>query len=210
MISTHTLASAPAIDLKKTRPLPLSKTPSIEFGQSPKQQLPYSNPKQNPEQRLLNQHLDQVIEQQISQVTDNPTETHEYKPLAVANPPVEPLLELLDLDETINPRPTFHAYKPLALAQNKGSNQANEQHPSQPFALAEKSSSLDIQLLTEHSSALLIDPAEQFKIILQNLLKTTPQVNPLYWIENSPALAATQVASATSTPNLAWQESLWF
>lgn len=211
MIASSTLAPNPALDLKTTRTLPLSNTPSLEFGKSAKQQhsLPQSNTEDPVEQQTLNQHLGQVIEQQITQVTDTPAEVHSYKPLALGQTQPEPLIELLDLDDTINPDTKLHQHKPLALGQHPNSS-SHELHQHKPLALNDKASSLDIQLLTENSSAILIDPNEQFLNILQTLLKNTSQENPLYWIENNIPASATQVATEANKPNLAWQESLWF
>lgn len=212
MISSSTLNSATVLDLKTTRPLPLNDASALDFQKSSKQkaQLPHSVPENDLEHQQLNQHVNQVVEQQVSQVNANPIEIHQHKPLALNLNSTEPLLELIDLDDTINPQPSLHQHKPLALGQNTvSSSTAAQQH--QPAALVDKPSSLDIQLLTEQGSALLIDPTEQLMNILQNLLKNTSQENPLYWIENNPSPAATEVAQPTATkPNLAWQESLWF
>ncbi|MFZ1388517.1 MAG: hypothetical protein WBP46_05475 [Thiolinea sp.] len=214
MISSSSLVSTPTIELKHTRPLPLSKAPSLEFGKSSDQQtqLPHNAPEQNPQQQQLKQHFGQVIGQQVNQVSDNPVTVQQHKPLDLTKTPTEPLLELIDLDSTLNPSTKLHQHKPLALSSTNSNIQLTELHTHKPLALGEpSSSSLDIQLLTEHSTALLIDPIEQLTNILQNLLKTTSQENPLYWIENRLPSAATQVASSTATaPNLAWQDSLWF
>lgn len=213
MISSSSLVSTPAIDLKRTAPLPFSKAPSLDFGKSSdqQQQLPRDAPEQNPQQQQLKQHFGQVIGQQVNQVSDTPTPVQQHKPLPLTKTPAEPLLELIDLDETLNPSTKLHQHKPLALGSTNSNTQLNELHTHKPLALGEPSSSLDIQLLTEHSTALLIDPIEQLTNILQNLLKTTSQENPLYWIENKLPSTATQVASSTATaPNLAWQDSLWF
>ncbi|WP_298609444.1 hypothetical protein [uncultured Thiothrix sp.] len=210
MISSSTLAPSKAIDLKTARSVPLSDAASIDFGKSSKQpSLPQSNTDSNAEQQVLNQHIGQVLEQQINQVTDHPTEIKPQQPLALNHPKAEPLIELLDLDAPLNSDLQLHQHKPLALKQSTN-NPASALHPHKPLALNDKPSSLDIQLLTENSSALLIDPNEQFLNILQNLLKNTSQENPLYWIENNPPTTATQVATEVSKPNLAWQESLWF
>ncbi|MFI0400320.1 MAG: hypothetical protein ACH34X_14615 [Thiolinea sp.] len=218
MISSSTLnpATTPAVDLKHTRPLPLSNAASLEFGKSNhRPSLPNSNPESNDQQQLLNEHVNQVVEQQIGNITAEetaPTKLHPPHKLLALTTKAELSLELIDLDDTINPSsPKLHQHKPLALGQNS-TNSASELHYYKPLALTEKSSSTDIQLLTEHSSALLLDPTKQFANILQELLNKTSQENPLYWIENKPSAAATQVASAnnTPTPDLAWQESLWF
>lgn len=210
MISSSTLVPNKAIDLKPARSLPLSDAPSIDFGKSNKQQsLPQSSPEGTAEQQVLNQHIGQVLEQQINQVTDNPTEVKPQQSLALNHPRAELLIELLDLEAPLNPDLQLHQNKSLALNQQPN-NAASELHQHKPLALNDKPSSLDIQLLTENSSAFLIDPNEQFLNILQNLLKNTSQENPLYWIENNSPASATQVATEVSKPNLAWQESLWF
>lgn len=230
MISSSTLALAPKIDFKHTRPLPLGEVASLDLGKSKQQQLPNSFAEQGSQQQALNQHVDQIIEQQVSQISDRettkPSQPHQHRPLAVAH--AEPLLELIDLDQTLNPSTTRpHQHKPLALGQNtsiahpNGSalhqhkpldlsqNVANSASEYKPLAL-NKTSGWDIQLLTEQSSAMLKEPAEQFERILQTLLQNTSQENPLYWLENNTS-AATQVAAKDApAPDLAWQESLWF
>lgn len=213
MISSSSLAPSQALDLKSTRSLQNSKVPNLEFGQATKQQqsLLHSHTENSAEQQVLHEHLAQVIEQHINQVTDNPSEIHLYKPLAINTPKAETetdsLIELIDLESL--GETNLHQTKPLALGQQTG-NARSELHHYKPLALNEKSSSLDIQLLTENSTALLIDPQEQFLKILQTLLKNTQQEPPLYRLENPPPSNATQVATDVSQPNLAWQASLWF
>lgn len=222
MISSKPLA-APSLELKQTRPLALSKLPNLAFEKSTKQSsLPLSDLEQNAKQQRLNQHVNQVVEQQVEQITDTPISAQQpqpsqHKPLSLNSNPVErpehpEALELLDLDQSMNSGPS---HRPLALGSttNTATPTPRSAEPSQhkPLALAEKPSSLDVQLLTEHNSALLLDPSQQFRAILQNLLDNTPQENPLYWLDNMPSAAATQVANpGTQTPNLAWQASLWF
>jgi len=209
MISSSTLSPSPALDLKKTRPLPLGNATSLDFGKSTQRHnLPHSGSEQNDQQQLLKQHIDQMVEQQVNQITDEPAPArlHQHKPLAVTKPSIE--LELIDLD---SPKSTqTHSHKPLPLGSS--TSNSTELHQHKPLDLNSKAnSSLDIQLLSEHNTALLIDPIEQLTNILQSLLKNTSQENPLYWIENNPPAAATQVATAsTTTPSLAWQDSLWF
>ncbi|HMT92283.1 hypothetical protein [uncultured Thiothrix sp.] len=211
MISSSTLAPSKAIDLKTVRSLPLTNTPSIEFGKSTKQylSLPQSNSEENAKQQALNQQVGQVVEQQINQITDTPTEAQPQRPLALNTPQTDPLIELLDFVDETNSDTKLPQRNPLELGKSP-SNTASELHGYKPLELNDKLSSLDIQLLTENSSALLINPNQQFLTILQNLLHTNNQKTPLYWIEHNLPANATQVATEGGKPNLAWQESLWF
>lgn len=217
MISSKPL-TAPNIELKQTRPLPLSKATNLEFGKTSQQQnLAYSEAEQNTKQQRLNRHINQLIEQQVEQIADTPTapaKLSQHKPLALnqTQVPTEPL-ELLDLNKSLKPSSQLHTHKPLALGQNTATTHSVALPQHKPLALAEKPSSLDVQLLTEHSSALLLDPSQQLMTILQGLLKNTVAVpeNSVYWLENMPTQAATQIATKdTAIPNLAWQASLWF
>lgn len=228
MISSKPLA-APSIELKQTRPLALSKLPNLEFGKSAKSSLPLSDLEQNAKQQRLNQHFNQVVEQQVEQIRDTPISAQpprpaQHQPLALASTSVEgsehpESLELLDLNQSRNSGSPLPSHRPLALGSTPHTatstttptTRSAERSQHKPLALAEKPSSLDVQLLTEHNSALLLDPSQQFMTILQDLLDHTSQENPLYRLENMPPAAATQVASpGTQTPNLAWQASLWF
>lgn len=211
MISSSTLAPSKAIDLKTAHSLPLTNTPSIELGKSTKQHLPLpqSNSEENAEQQVLNQQVRQVVEQQISQITDAPTEAQPQQPLALNTPQTDPLIELLDFIDKTDSDPNLPQHNPLDLGKSPR-NTASELHVYKPLELNDKLSSLDIQLLTENSSALLINPNQQFLTILQHLLHTNNQKTPLYWIEHNLPASATQVATEGSKPNLAWQESLWF
>lgn len=227
MISSKPLA-APSIEPKRTRPLALSKLPNLEFGKSTKSSLPLSNLEQNAKQQRLNQHFNQVVEQQVEQIRDTPISAQpprpaQHQPLAlnpasVGRPEHSELLELLDLNQSRNSG-SLPSHRPLALGSTPHTatstttptTHSAERSQHKPLALAEKPRSLDVQLLTEHNSALLLDPSQQFMTILQDLLDHTPKENPLYRLENMPPTAATQVASpGTQTPNLAWQASLWF
>lgn len=219
MISSKPL-STPSVDLKQTRPLALGKPVNLAVEKSSKSPaLPYTE--QTPKHQRLNQHFNQVIEQQIGQIADTPHSKPIQQPPTGLNPsPVAPaerseLLELLDLDQSINTRGQLSSHKPLALGTKPHTApqlpQSVERPQHKPLALAEKPSSLDVQLLTEPNSALLLEPSQQFMTILQDLLANMPQKNPVYWLENTPPPAATEVANAgTQTPNLAWQTSLWF
>lgn len=218
MIASSTLAPSPKTDLKQTRLLPLSHSSALDLGKSGKQlPFPHFATEHGHPQKTLNQHINHLVEQQLSQISDTETtpststQLHQHKPLALNKPPAEPFLELMELDDTINPSLQLNRqHKPLALGQNTGSTPSVEQRQHKPLALTEKPSSLDIQLLSEQSSVILNEPAEQFGRILQELLKNTSQANPLYWIEDKPNSTQQVATKGAKEPNLAWRESLWF
>lgn len=207
MISSSTLAAGSALDLKTTQSLPLSKTSGAEFGKSTKQplSLPQSNSEATTEQPALKRYVEQVIEQQIHQLSnsDKPAEAQAYKPQA------EPPLELLDLEASLRPDPQLAKRKSLGLNPSP-SKATSERNSYQPLTLSDPLSRLDIQLLTENNDSALSDPNERFLQTLQHWLPATHEDKPLYWIEKELPASATQVATDTSKPNLAWKESLWF